>query len=122
MSVESSVYSVLKDGTTGGIVGTKIYPVEASQPQQPPYVVYEVVSSVPVESPFTGKETNETVIDIACYGNDYARSKAIAAAVRDDLISGLDPCVIENTQDLRDPDTRRKYVVLTFRIWTDDDF
>ncbi len=123
MSVEQTLFSVLtNDATVAGLVVDRVRPVEAAQGEVLPYVVYELVSSVPIESPDTGQETNESVIDVACYGTDYANSKAVAKAVRAALINGLGASVIEDENDFRDDATQRKSVVQTYRIWHDETF
>lgn len=123
MSVEQTLFSVLtSDPTVAGMVVDRVRPIEAAQGETVPYVVYELVSSVPVESPETGTETNESVIDVACYGTDYANSKALAKAVRAALINGLGASVIDDTNDFRDDATQRKSVVQTYRIWHDETF
>jgi hypothetical protein len=123
MSAETKLIEILGASVeVTGIVGERIYPIEAEQADAAPYVVYEVVSSVPVESPSPGQEVNESVVDIACYGRDYKESKRLSVAVRSALIAGFDACVIENTHDQRDSDTRRKSVVQTYRIWHLEEF
>lgn len=101
---------------------TSVYLQEAPQGAALPYVCYEVVSSVPVEAPAAGEEINETVIDVAYYAETLTEAKQLAERGRDILIDQLDAAVIENTQDQRDRDTRRKAVVQTYRIWHVEDF
>lgn len=123
MSVEQTLFSVLTtDPTVAGLVVDRVRPVEAAQGETVPYVVYELVASVPIESPETGQETNESVIDVACYGTDYAEGKTLAKAVRAALINGLGASVIEDSNDSRDDATQLKAVVQTYRIWHDETF
>ena len=124
MSAESALVAALEgDSSITALVDDRIYLFEAEQGQDLPYIAYEVVSSVPVEHPGDAtKETNETVVDVACYGATLTAAKDLAALVRSRLIEDLDAAVIENTQDQRDRDTRRKAVVQTYRIWHVEDF
>lgn len=118
MSVESDLADALEaDSGVTDLVSTRIYLQEAPQAATLPYITFEVVSSVPVEAPASAQETNETVVDVACHAATLTAAKQLADAVRDVLIVSLDAAVIENTQDLRDRDTRRKTVVQSYRIW-----
>lgn len=124
MSAESALVAALQaDSGITVLVADRIYLFEKVQSDATlPYIAYESPSSVPVESPETGKETNETVIDVACYAETLTAAKALATLVRAVLIQQLDAAVIENTQDQRDRDTRRKAVVQSYRIWHVEDF
>lgn len=130
MSLESDFTSTLEDDSSvAALVGSRIYLQEAAQDAALPYVAYEVVSSVPVQadeaisgSPDQEQEMNETVVDVACVASTLTAAKEIADAVRAALIAGLDAAVIENTQDQRDSDTRRKSVIQTYRLWHVEDF
>jgi hypothetical protein len=124
MSVEADLVAALEaDSAITALVDDRIYLFEAEQGQALPYIAYEVVASVPVESPGDAtKETNETVVDVACYAATLTGAKELAALVRTRLIETLDTAVIENTQDQRDRDTRRNAVVQTYRIWHVEDF
>ena len=124
MSAETDLVTALEGDTDiTGLVGERIYLFEAVQQDLAlPYIAYEVVSSVPVESPADGQETNETVVDVACYATTLTEAKAMAALVRSVLIAALDAAVIENTNDQRDRDTRRYAVVQTYRLWHEEAF
>lgn len=124
MSAESALVAALQaDSGITGLVNDRIFLFEKVQGNPTlPYIAYESPSSVPVESPETGKETNETVIDVACYAETLTAAKTLATLVRAVLIQQLDAAVIENTQDQRDRDTRRKAVVQSYRIWHVEDF
>ncbi|HEX9813235.1 MAG TPA: DUF3168 domain-containing protein [Burkholderiales bacterium] len=124
MSAESDLVAALEgDSAITGSVGDRIYLFEAVQEDLAlPYIAYEVVNSVPVESPEDGQETNDTVIDVASYAATLTEAKTLAALVRSALIGLLNAAVIENTQDQRDRDTRRYAVVQTYRLWHEEVF
>ena len=124
MSAESDLVAALEgDSAITGSVGDGIYLFEAVQEDLAlPYIAYEVVNSVPVESPEDGQETNDTVIDVASYAATLTAAKELALLVRSALIAALDAAVIENTQDQRDRDTRRYAVVQTYRLWHEEVF
>ena len=123
MSVEKDTYTALsEDNDVSQLVGSKIYPDESKQNDVFPYVVYQLISSVPVESPEEDEETNMSVMDIGCYGSTYEQSKELAEAVRSAMILYFGSCVIEDSRDERDPVTRKKFVLQTYRIWHDEDF
>lgn len=123
MSLETTLVAALKgDASVTAFIGDRLRAVEGPVGFKPPYVIYELISSSPVESPAAGSETNESVIDVACYGTDYTNAKELARAVRAALINSLGASVIEDENDARDDDTQRKSVVQTYRIWHDETF
>lgn len=130
MSIEADIVAALGAASAvTALVGSRVYLQEAPQDATLPFVAFEVVSSVPVEagealsnSPEQEREINETVIDVASHAATLTAAKSLADAVRDVFIRDLDAAVIENTQDQRDRDTRRKTVVQTYRIWHVEDF
>lgn len=118
MTAETTLVATLEAITAiTDLVDDRIYPIEAEQNKTLPYIVYELVSSVPVEAPDVTHETNESEIDIACHGASYAQAKLLAQLVRSGLIDDLDASVIENSQDQRDQETRSNCVIQTYRLW-----
>lgn len=123
MSINSTLVAALTAnvGVTSK-VSTNIYHIETTEQLAVPYVVYEVISGpVPVQHNGGGKELFQSVVQIACYGANPKASREIALAVHSCLINGLQAAVIEDSEDQRDSDTRRKSIVQTYRIWHEED-
>ena len=66
------------------LVGTRVYPTKAPQGVALPYVVYQLISRVPVNHSTGATQTNFQRIQVSCWAEDYDGALALAAAVRGD--------------------------------------
>lgn len=87
MTIEEGLRRLLlSDGVLAALVGEKVFPLEAPQDLEPPYVLY--ASSDPTRHLGLGGYQNlyDCAVRFDCYGGpgggSYASAKAVAAAVR----------------------------------------
>lgn len=113
----------MADSTITALVGTRAYPVSAAEQATQPYIVWQRVSTVPVEDHGEGTTLEEISIQVTCFAASHAAAIAIRRAVRAviDRNHSDGPAIYENAQDLGVSDDRRSYAVSAdFTIWHDD--
>lgn len=83
MSLESDVFAVLNvPAVTDLIGGNRIYPEEAPQHCGVPYVVYSVVSTVPVQNLDGNDPKAQVRVQIDCIANKQDEATALDRAIR----------------------------------------
>ena len=75
--IESTVYSTLSGASAvSSLVGSRIYPLVRPQGDALPAIVYQRISTVPVNSLDGDSGLDEVRIQIACVAPTYAQAKS----------------------------------------------
>ena len=91
MSLESSIFSALSDdaSATAALVGSgsgcRVFPVQAPEGTEVPYVVFRPVASQSAGTHDASSDFDLTTIQFTCISSSYASSIALRKAVRSDL-------------------------------------
>lgn len=100
------------------IVGQNIAAMVVPEAATSPYVTYQVISGQresTMSSP--GARINKRV-QLSCFAATYAQVKTISQAVQDAVESSLlFAYVFLGDQDLYDPETKQRYVVIDYSLW-----
>lgn len=114
--IETTLYTVLStDTAVSNIVSTRIYPLIAPQDSAMPAVVYQRVSTVPVNSLAGDSGLDAVRIQISCWASTYAGAKSLAVAVKNAVLTMN--AITEMEMDDMEDETRLYRVILDFRIW-----
>lgn len=93
-SLEGAIYAALAaDAAVSALVGTRIYPVEAPQGTDRPFVIFSRQEQETLAA-LTGRATHRAVqVAVMCIADDAGGAMALGRAVRDALdgIHGADP-------------------------------
>lgn len=85
MSAESVIYALLSQASAvTAVVGARIYPLQVPQEDELPALVYEHISSTPLDRLDAASAYNlaQTRISVSCVSTDYAVLKAVLRDVR----------------------------------------
>jgi hypothetical protein len=100
------------------IVGQNIAALVVPESAASPYVTYQTISGQR-ESTMSQPGTRINArIQLSCFAATYAQAKAIAQAVQSAVESSLlFASVFLGYQDLYDPETKQRYVVIDYSLW-----
>ena len=92
MKVGEAIYSILSnDVTVSGVVGTKIFPVVATEKSSVPYIVYNLVSETPTNTKGDGASFSLAAtrspldrdrVQVSCFTDTYVGAVDLAFAIR----------------------------------------
>lgn len=83
MSIEDAIYThATDDAGISALIGARIYPGYASQNTTVPYIVYQRISSVPINLLAADTDITEARWQFNCYGTSYPSAVAVVEAVR----------------------------------------
>lgn len=120
--LEVKIYSLLS-GTPAitGVVGTKIYPLQAPQPTGFPYIIYSRVSGGQVSGLDGYLNLENPRIQIDMYSTSYAQVKTVADVIHDAMNGATEfKSILISDNDLFDDDFRDKgsfRVSMDFSCW-----
>lgn len=89
--IRKPIYNILSNNAAvAAIVGEKIYPLRAPQPEVAPYITYSIIHTNPSRTKAYGNasgasELDEVSIQINCVQTRYSSAITLAEAVRDAL-------------------------------------
>ena len=116
--IETSIYTVLStDVTVSALVSTRIYPMIIPQNGTLPAVVYQRVSTLPINSLSGDSGLDSVRIQLSCWSPTYAGAKSLGLAVRNALTLSSLKAITEMELDDIDDLTGHYRVILDFRIW-----
>jgi len=129
---EAIYYLLANDSTVKGLVGTKIFPMRASQKTALPYITYNQVGESPVHASGADAGLENPGLQVSCFAETFAEVNTLVAAVKSVLrdysgtVGSGDTLVIqgiwfENRVDLQDVDPETKttsyHTALDFEVW-----
>ena len=116
---ETGIYSTLSsDGSTSGLVSTRIYPVLAPQDVTAPYIVYQRVIGTSLNDLQGEMGMTEGRFQIDAYATTYASSKTLAGYIKAALKASSMKSRLLTDQDLGfDTDALLYRVSMDFQIW-----
>lgn len=123
MTFETRITSLLSDSAITALVSTRAGPVTGGQQTALPYLVWQRISTVPVEDHGAGTTLEEITIQVSCFASTYAGAVAIRRAVRSVFEANHTegPITYSNAQDLGFDDSLPAFAVsCDFSVWHDD--
>lgn len=121
MSIETAVKAALSAApAVSAIVGSKIFPMVATEGEVVPYIVYQVSASTREGAMNGPGSLRNARMQLDCYAATYSAAKALGAAVRAALDgAGLQSAMIIE-QDLLDPETKSYRQLIEYSIWANE--
>lgn len=115
--IEKDLFDTLKnDATVAGLVGTRIYPLHMPQGVPMPAVVYQRISTTPINSLDGDTGVDAVRMQVSCWAATYLASRALSDAVRA-AVTGNMPAVTEMDMTDRDDELQYFRTIMDFRIW-----
>jgi hypothetical protein len=99
------------------VAGERVFPNNAPNNVQKPYVVYARVSSAPENTLADGAPLENTRLQVDCFDTTYAAAVALAEAVKAAMKSSAITHILLLEQDQFEPDASLHRVILDFSIW-----
>lgn len=100
------------------LVGQNVAAMLMPEGADAPYVVYQTVSGQRESTMVTPGARINARVQMSCFAATYAQAKLIALAVQDAIeASALFAAVFAGYQDLYDPETKQRYVVIDYSLW-----
>lgn len=123
MTIASEIYTALTGySALTALVSDKIRPVEADRDDEPPYVVYEVVSAVPENGLDGHLGKTQYRVQIDAWATTHQAAAEIRDAIRDAMEAANDAGTLRNRwEDERDQPremaTRLFGIAIDFMVW-----
>ena len=123
MTLDEAIFTALSAhaGITA-IAGDRSYPVEAPQSAVAPYVVWQRVSTVPINSHDGPAALDQTSVQFACYAETFTAAhdlrNAVRAALEDVTLGNSARGIVTNIRDTKESEP----VPPLFRSDVDIDF
>ena len=123
MTFEARMAAWMGNATITALVSTRAYPISAGEQAALPYLIWQRISTTPVETQEASTTLEEIGIQVTCFASTHAGAVAIRRAVRS-VIEGNHaegPATYSQAQDIGHDDDRRAFAVsCDFSIWHDD--
>lgn len=88
MTLDEAIFTVLSSNAgVAAICGDRSYPVQAPQTAAAPYVVWQRISSTPVNTHDGAAELDTVLVQFSCYGLTFTQAHDLRRAVRSALES-----------------------------------
>ena len=117
MQAAEFIYAALE-----GLMSQRVYPDLLPEDADFPAIVYQLMSSNPLNTMNSGVVTNERRFQVDVYGRSR---KEVRKSAKDctKLLTEDDRlvCIVQDDRDLYEPDVRRFRTSLQFSIWENDD-
>lgn len=110
--IESSIYNALKS-----LAGGRVYPLVLPDITILPAIIYQRVSSVPINSLDGDSGLDSVRMQISTWAATYKEAKTLSASVRSALDSSTMKIVTENDTDDYEPETKRFRVITDYVVW-----
>lgn len=110
--IESSIYSTIKTLASG-----RVYPMVLPETATLPAIVYQRVSSVPVNSLDGDSGLDSVRVQIVTWAASYKAAKDLAKSVRDTLNASSLKIITDNDFDDYEPETKRFRTITDYIVW-----
>ena len=130
MSIQTAIVAKLKATTTvTDLIGSRVYPVSPPHGVTLPYVVYQIISDVPVNHSTGEDDTHNARVQIDCVDDTYSVAWSVAGAIQTALAGWSDSdlkigsCLMISKQDLPKPpddggEIYLQAVTMDFSVWS----
>lgn len=123
MTLDEAIFTALSAHTgITAIAGDRSYPVEAPQSAVAPYVVWQRVSTVPINSHDGPAALDQTSVQFACYAETFTAANdlrnAVRSALEDVTLGNSASGIVTNIRDTKESEP----VPPLFRSDVDIDF
>lgn len=111
-AVENLIYNAIKNLANGNV-----YPIVLPDTSSLPAIVYQRISSLPVNSLDGDSDLDSVRIQISVWANTYNEVKELSSVVRITLNDSVLKLVTENDTDDYEPETKRFRVLTDYVVW-----
>lgn len=109
--------ALLADSAVTAIVGARIYPMRIPQGADLPAIVYQKISSVPVNSLDGDSGLDSVRMQFTSWASTYSVAADLSAKVRAAINAASLKSVTNFELDTEDPETREYGSILNISIW-----
>ena len=113
MAVEGDIQTVL-----GALVANRCYPLIAPQETASPYIIYQVISTVPETSLDGPTGTNRRRVQVDVYADTYGAAKVLEQSIGAAMQAADFTNLPLSATDLFESEVQLYRVTMDFAIWT----
>ena len=110
--IESSIYTAIKS-----LAGGRVYPIVIPDTASLPAIVYQRISSVPVNSLDGDTGLDSVRIQISAWALTYKEAKNLSDTIRTTLNASALKIITENDTDDYEPETKRFRTLTDYVVW-----
>lgn len=112
MAIEGDIQALLSP-----LTDDRVWPVLSVQPATTPYLIYSVISDVPLVTLDGPNGTDNLRVQIDAYADSYGAAKALAKRVKDAMQGAAFINTPLSSRDLSEPEEKLYRVSMDFSVW-----